>query len=111
MCRLDDYPPHDLPTTCQAPGVGCTNEITATAYIRFANGEGTIGVCDQHANPKPPLVLSGMDGNAFAVLGAAQKALKAAGYTRQDIAAFTKEATAGDYDRLLAVCFDWLEVS
>jgi len=111
MCRQDDYPPHDLPTTCQAPGVGCTNEITTTASIRFANGHGTIGVCAEHVHPKPPLVLTGVDGNAFAILYAAQRALKAAGYTRADIQSFNKEAMGGDYNRLLAACFGWFEVS
>jgi hypothetical protein len=111
MCRQDDYPPHDLPATCQAPGVGCNRPITCTDPIRFANGHATIGVCDQHINPKPPLVLTGVDGNALAILGAAQKALKKAGYTKADIVAFNTEAMSGDYDRLLAACFGWFEVS
>jgi len=111
MCRQDDYPPYDMPTTCQAPGVGCQNPITCTAFIRFANGEATIGVCNQHTNPKPPLALIGTDGNAFAVLGAARVALKKAGYSKRDVAVFTEEATAGDYDHLLATCFGWFEVS
>lgn len=111
MSRPDDFPPYEPPTTCQAPGVHCNNEITTTARIRFANGHGTIGVCDQHTSPKPPLPLTQIDGNAFAIIGEAQRVLKRYGYSRADILAFNKEAMSGDYDRLLATCFGWFEVS
>lgn len=111
MCRADDYPPYDMPEMCQAPGVGCNRPITCTTPIRFASGHATIGVCADHINAKPPLVLTGIDGNAFSIIGAAQKALKKAGYTKADIVAFNEEAMSGDYDRLLAACFGWFTVT
>lgn len=47
--------------------------------------------------------LTGRDGNAFAVLGAVVSAMKRAKLPASDIDAYTKEATAGDYDHLLRV--------
>lgn len=41
------------------------------------------------------------DGNAFAIMGAATKAIKAAGATKADVDAYLKAATSGDYDNLL----------
>ena len=46
-------------------------------------------------NNKPPLQLTDTDGNAFAVLGHARRT----------------EATAGDYDHLLATCMNFFDVS
>jgi len=48
------------------------------------------------------LTLVGEDGNAFAIMGRARQALRRNG--RSDlIDAYTKEATSGDYQNLLAV--------
>ena len=52
----------------------------------------------------------GTDGNAFVVLGAMTRALRDAGVSSDEIAAFTSEATAGDYDTLLETCLGWVEV-
>lgn len=54
--------------------------------------------------------LSGTDGNAFAVLGKVTTALRRAGHA-DAIESFVAEATSGDYDHLLAVCMQWVEVS
>lgn len=49
------------------------------------------------------LKLVGEDGNAFAILGRARRALRRGG--RADLVeTFTKECTSGDYDNLLATC-------
>ncbi|MDP9335524.1 MAG: hypothetical protein M3Q30_19770 [Actinomycetota bacterium] len=53
------------------------------------------------------LKLIGTDGNAFSVLGKAQRALRRAGV---DPAPFMAEATAGDYDHLLGVVMQWFDV-
>jgi len=58
---------------------------------------------------RPSLVLIGQDGNAFAVLAKARRALLLAGRD-DDWAAFQAEATSGDYDHLLATVMDWFEV-
>ena len=57
--------------------------------------------------PDVVVELVGTDGNAFAVLGAVQRALKDAGV---DPAPFLAEATAGDYDHLLATTMRWVDV-
>jgi len=54
--------------------------------------------------------LTGNDGNAFAILGAVNKALKKNG--KEDLAKeFMKEAMSGDYDHLLQTAMDYVEVS
>jgi hypothetical protein len=58
---------------------------------------------------RPVLTLIGHDGNAFAVLGKARRALLLAGHG-DEWAAFVAEATSADYDHLLAVVMDWFEV-
>ena len=50
------------------------------------------------------MTLTGMDGNAFAVIGAVSEALRRAGVDRQEIEGFVAEATSGDYDHLLRTC-------
>ena len=46
--------------------------------------------------------LIGQDGNAFFILGSVIKALRKAGYDKDFIQAFQDQATAGDYNHLLA---------
>ena len=54
--------------------------------------------------------LTGTDGNAFAILGKVNGALKRA--NEDELAqSFMEEATAGDYDHLLATCMEYVEVS
>lgn len=59
--------------------------------------------------PDVKVQLTGNDGNAYAILGAVRKALKRAGHADQ-VDAFTKEATAGDYDHLLVTAMKWVDV-
>lgn len=60
-------------------------------------------------HPDVTVQLTGEDGNAFAVLGKVSRALKDAGYG-DETAAFMAEATGGDYDHLLGVCQQWVNV-
>lgn len=56
---------------------------------------------------KPTLELSGVDGNAFMLLGKARKvALK----NNMDWEKIQAEATAGDYDHLLQTLMEYFEV-
>lgn len=54
--------------------------------------------------------LSGTDGNAFSILAAVDRALRAAGAPGKDLDAFHREATSGDYDHLLRTCLRWVDV-
>ena len=63
---------------------------------------------------KYPMVevnLTGQDGNAFAVMGAVTRAMRRAGLPDETRAEFITEATAGDYNHLLATCMRWVEVN
>ena len=53
--------------------------------------------------------LVGEDGNAFAIMGRVRKALIQAGH-KELAEQYLKEATAGDYDHLLQVTMEYVEV-
>jgi hypothetical protein len=55
-----------------------------------------------------PIVRGPLDGNAFAILGAVQRALKQAGQADK-VPEYFKRAMAGDYDNLLRVSMDYVE--
>ncbi len=55
--------------------------------------------------------LVGQDGNAFAILGRVMGALREAGVPDEERKRFEREATAGDYDELLATCMRWVDVT
>lgn len=47
--------------------------------------------------------LSGPEGNAFAVMGNVQRAMRAAGKSHEEVEAYMNEAMSGDYNNLLSV--------
>jgi hypothetical protein len=53
--------------------------------------------------------LVGEDGNAFAILGRVSSALRKAHVDKAERDAFMAEATAGDYNDLLATCMEWVD--
>ena len=55
--------------------------------------------------------LSGNDGNAFAIMASVRSALKSAGATEAEISLYTQESMSGDYDNLLRVANEWVEVA
>jgi hypothetical protein len=55
--------------------------------------------------------LTGTDGNAFSVMGAVTKAMRRAGVSREEQDEYFKQATAGDYNQLLATTMEWVEVN
>jgi alkylhydroperoxidase/carboxymuconolactone decarboxylase family protein YurZ len=59
---------------------------------------------------KATVQLTGADGNAFAILGKVQRAMRQAGATQEELSEFFAEATAGDYDALLRTCMRYVEV-
>lgn len=54
--------------------------------------------------------LIGEDGNAFAIIGRVTKALKGAGVDKEGVEAFTTKAMSGDYNHLLRVCMETVNV-
>ena len=64
--------------------------------------------------PKYPEIhvqLSGEDGNAFFIIARVRKALKRAGIDSDVYEEFTKEASSGDYDKVLQTVMKWVETS
>lgn len=59
---------------------------------------------------KPTVKLIGEDGNAFAILGKVQQALKRAGYDQAYVKKYIDEATSGDYNYLLAVTAEYVDI-
>jgi len=58
---------------------------------------------------KPTIRLIGEDGNAFAILGRAKRALRESGRA-DEFDSFMAEAASGDYNHLLRVVMEWFEV-
>ena len=58
---------------------------------------------------KVKLTLLGLDGNAFSILGAFQKAARRQGWTPAEISAVISEASSGDYDHLLQTIMEHCE--
>lgn len=54
--------------------------------------------------------LIGQDGNAFAIVGAVARAMTKAGVDPTIIDAYKVEAFEGDYNHLLSVTMDYVEV-
>lgn len=54
--------------------------------------------------------LLGQDGNAFMILGLVQRAMRKAKVPQEIIRQYVDEATSGDYDHLLQVTMQWVEV-
>ena len=61
-------------------------------------------------HPEISVDLVGEDGNAFAILARCKRQARRAGLPQEEIDAFMKEATAGDYQHLLVTVMNWFEV-
>jgi hypothetical protein len=55
--------------------------------------------------------LSGNDGNAFSIMASVKNALKKAGASKEEIDQYISDSMAGDYDNLLRVAMEWVEVA
>ena len=55
--------------------------------------------------------LTGNDGNAFAIMAAVKKAIVKAGATPEQVAQYLMDSMSGDYDNLLRVAMQWVEVA
>lgn len=59
---------------------------------------------------KPTVKLIDQDGNAFAVMGSVKQALKSGSADKEYIDKYISEATSGDYDHLLVVSMEYVNV-
>lgn len=58
---------------------------------------------------KVNLRLVGLDGNAFALLGAFQNQARKEGWTKEEITEVIDEATSGDYNNLLCTLMEYCD--
>ena len=72
----------------------------------MANQENT--TCPKY--PHITVQLIGFDGNAFTVLGRVAQAMRRHGLDDAEVKVFMAEATAGDYNHLLATAIRWVDV-
>lgn len=54
--------------------------------------------------------LIGVDGNAFSIMGYTATAMKNTGFTRDEISQMYSEAMSSDYDNLLVVCGNYIDM-
>jgi len=59
---------------------------------------------------KPTVKLTGVSGNAFAVMGAVSRALRKAGFDQKYIDKYMQESMAGDYNNLLTVAHKYANI-
>lgn len=59
---------------------------------------------------KPTCKLTGTDGNVFMIIGRVSKTLKRANRAEQATEFTNKAMSAGSYDEVLRLCFDYVEV-
>ncbi len=59
---------------------------------------------------KATVELIGEDGNAFSIMAHVKQSLRRAGADKEYIDKYLKEATSGDYDHLLVVSMEYVDV-
>lgn len=74
------------------------------------NDEENVTYSDDPKYPNVEVQLTGEDGNAFAIMGRVQDAMRKAGIDRTELHAYMTEATSGDYDHLLRTTMKWVTV-
>ncbi len=60
--------------------------------------------------PDIEVKLIGEDGNAFAIMGRVQRALKDNGVPKEEINEYLDESKSGDYDNLIVTATRWVSV-
>lgn len=61
--------------------------------------------------PRPAVRLTGTDGNAWAIMGKVQAALRKAGASEEHVRRYREESMSGDYDNLLRTAMKYADVS
>lgn len=64
----------------------------------------------ENEKEKPTVNLSESNGNAFSIIVKIRRVLVKAGYSRERIEEFSKEATSGDYDHVIQTAMKWCDV-
>ena len=59
---------------------------------------------------KPTVKLIGEDGNAFSIMGRVKQSLRPAGADKEYVDKYLKDAISGDYDHLLVVSMEYVNV-
>ena len=59
--------------------------------------------------PNIKVKLVGMDGNAFAIMGRVDMALRRGGVSKEEREAYLAESRSGDYDNLLRTAMAWVD--
>lgn len=53
--------------------------------------------------------LVGVDGNAYSIMDYTAKAMRRAGFNKDEIDSMYAEAMSGDYNNLICICADWID--
>lgn len=61
--------------------------------------------------PEVQFQLVGIDGNAFSILGTAQKHARRAGLSKEQIEEYVNEATSGDYNNVISTTMKFFDCS
>ena len=61
--------------------------------------------------PEVTVQLTGMDGDAFGIIGRVARALRTAGVEQKYIEEYNEQAMSGDYNNLLRTTMEWVEVA
>ena len=69
-----------------------------------------MGIKLKAPDERPKVKLVGENGNAFSILGTVSKALKKTGADKEYIDQYLNKAMAGDYDHLLGVTMEYVDV-
>ena len=59
--------------------------------------------------PNIKVKLVGMDGNAFAIMGRVEGALRRGGVSKEEREAYLAESRSGDYNNLLRTAMAWVD--
>ena len=54
--------------------------------------------------------LTGIDGNAFSIMGTVAKALRKAGFSKEHVDKYMQDSMAGDYNNLLVVAHKYANI-
>ena len=61
--------------------------------------------------PEVQFQIVGIDGNAFSIMGTAQKAARRAGLSKDQIEEYLNEAMSGDYDNVISTTMRFFDCS